>query len=260
VSVITLEDYTPAQRFDGNPWTHAVIEEAADSAGPWTVLVTINLSPVDTDPADPQARAFTVTNATLDSGWYRVTWTDAVANTQVTPPVQRAVAGASYADVQDVRARAGALLDHLRANPTAGELEGFLADRAGTVNSVLWGMNQDPGALNDAGKQALVPMVAYGALVDALGARYPGAQPPSAPAELRARAQAEWDDALAALRAGEHPAIGGLQTALSGSSFWQDEPGYLPDALRPSRIDPLGGRYPVYDPNLDPENWKGMPL
>jgi hypothetical protein len=50
---VTLDDYRPAPRGDGRPWTQALIEEAAVSTGPWTPIETQPLSPIDPNPADP---------------------------------------------------------------------------------------------------------------------------------------------------------------------------------------------------------------
>jgi hypothetical protein len=81
VTVVTFENYRPSARFDGVKWTNAMIEEAPASAGPWTLIDTQPLSPLDTDASDPQARNFTTDNATLAYGWYRITFTDSLGAT-----------------------------------------------------------------------------------------------------------------------------------------------------------------------------------
>lgn len=85
--VVTLLGFSPSARFDGHPWTRIRVEEAAAKTGPWTELVTANLSPADADPAEPAARDITVAGATLPVGWYRVTFLDANGNLQPTTPV-----------------------------------------------------------------------------------------------------------------------------------------------------------------------------
>lgn len=86
--VVSLEAYRPAARYDGLPWTQARIEEAPASTGPWTVLETEALTPVDTDPERPAYRNFT-TMGTVDAQWYRIVFLDAGANLGLpTVPVQ----------------------------------------------------------------------------------------------------------------------------------------------------------------------------
>lgn len=88
MTVVTLQDYTPAPRYDSVPWTGARIEEATASTGPWTAIETFTFSLADSDPSDPQARSFTTEAATLDQGWYRVVWLDGDGNEQPTEPIQ----------------------------------------------------------------------------------------------------------------------------------------------------------------------------
>jgi hypothetical protein len=84
---VTLDDYRPAPRGDGRPWTQALIEEAAVSTGPWTPIETQPLSPIDPNPADPIYRMISTGQATLEHGWYRVTFIDETGNQDVTAPV-----------------------------------------------------------------------------------------------------------------------------------------------------------------------------
>ena len=108
--VVYLTGVKPGAR-DDQPWTGARVEESADIApeeGPvvWTDIQTFVLSPVDADPEDPQARNFTVTEATLeDGGWYRVVFTDADDNEQAVGPYQ-------YGSSLDLES--GPVLDALR--------------------------------------------------------------------------------------------------------------------------------------------------
>jgi hypothetical protein len=87
--VVTLEDYRPSPRYDGEPWTDARIEEGPAYIGPWTTLETIALSPVDADPTNPAYRNFTTDLGTADELWYRIVFLDADASTGLpTIPVQ----------------------------------------------------------------------------------------------------------------------------------------------------------------------------
>lgn len=88
--IVTFEDYTPLPRYDGLPWTHVKIEEAPESGGPWTLIDTINFADPDADPVHPKTRNFTTNEATLEDGWYRVTFLDQGNNAaNPTPSVHR---------------------------------------------------------------------------------------------------------------------------------------------------------------------------
>lgn len=101
--IVSFEDYLPSARFDGLPWTQIRIEEAPTDSGPWTVLETKVINPVDTDPTQPRQRSFTTALATLVSGWYRVAFIDAVANILLTDPIQNvSIAPPWMPSVQDV--------------------------------------------------------------------------------------------------------------------------------------------------------------
>ncbi len=87
--IVSFVGYTPPQRFDTLPWTDVQIEEAASDTGTWTIIDTLALSPVDSDPADPQARSFTTANGTATDQWYRISFVDAALRlSEPTEPVQ----------------------------------------------------------------------------------------------------------------------------------------------------------------------------
>jgi len=87
--VVSFEDYRPAPRYDGEAWTDVQIYEAAASTGPWTLLETQALSPVDADPQNPAYRNFTTDLGTADEQWYQLVFVDADMSTGLpTFPVQ----------------------------------------------------------------------------------------------------------------------------------------------------------------------------
>jgi hypothetical protein len=109
--VVSLEDYRPSPRYDGEPWTDARIEEAPASTGPWTTLETVALTPVDADPENPAYRNFTTQLGTAEEQWYRIVFLDADASTGLpTFPVQ------NVADDRPVYASASELALLLRVN------------------------------------------------------------------------------------------------------------------------------------------------
>lgn len=124
--VITFEDYRPPSREDDQPWTQARVEEAATSDGSYTQVDTIDLDPVDTDPAAPTLRSFTTDNGTSLGLWYRVVFLDEDGNeSQPTDPIQNLAATSdAFAEVAELAARLGLTF-------TADE-----ADRAATLLSL----------------------------------------------------------------------------------------------------------------------------
>jgi hypothetical protein len=110
---VSLEDFTPAPRYPPvvTPWTTVQIEESTSSDGPWTVIDTFALDPVDTDPANPAVRSFTTENATLQSGWYRVAFLDAADRISYADPVTNPTSGSAYFTVAELRARYPDLAD-----------------------------------------------------------------------------------------------------------------------------------------------------
>lgn len=103
--VRSFADFYPPKRFDGDPFTQAAIEESAEEGDGFAVLETIALDPLDTDPESPQARNLTTTLATLDPGWYRITWTDASSASFRSAPIYFASPNTSYATATELRAK-----------------------------------------------------------------------------------------------------------------------------------------------------------
>jgi hypothetical protein len=90
--VITLLDYVPSPRYDGSPpgsvpWTQAMVAYSDIEAGPFTILDTIDLTPIDADARMPQARNLTVTNSPSQSGWFQVTFLDVAGNSEPTTAI-----------------------------------------------------------------------------------------------------------------------------------------------------------------------------
>jgi len=90
MTVVSFVDIVPVPRFDSTPWSTLMIDESDSSEGPWTLIDTQALSPVDSDPSDPMPRDITTTLATLDHGWYRLTFGDTLNNTYALAPILNA--------------------------------------------------------------------------------------------------------------------------------------------------------------------------
>ena len=143
--LVSIEDVTPPARADGNPWTQAAIEESKEMGGPWTVLTTIPISPIDTDPEHPQVRAFSTDLATLTEGFYRLTVSGAVGDSYAMNPLPLfpKVFAPTVADVAVlVRSRtvdsAGNVLGTFTEDtrPTAIEVHGLIALAVGVVSTI----------------------------------------------------------------------------------------------------------------------------
>jgi hypothetical protein len=88
--IVSFIGYTPAARFDSIPWSETHVEEGATATGPWTLIDTIALSPLDADPADPQTRNLTTDQASdTPNLWYRLTFFDGNGSSgQPSAPIQ----------------------------------------------------------------------------------------------------------------------------------------------------------------------------
>jgi hypothetical protein len=111
--VVTLEDFRPSPRYDGEPWTDAQIYEGLTADGVFTLLETIPILPVDADPENPAYRNFTTDLGTADELWYQIVFVDADMSTgQPTSPIQ------NVADDRPVYASVSELAQLLRVNST----------------------------------------------------------------------------------------------------------------------------------------------
>lgn len=77
MSVISLNDYRPAARFDEEPWTTVWVQQSDAVDGTWTTILTETLDPVDEDPERPAYRDFTAEYDEEDGTWFRVVFIDA---------------------------------------------------------------------------------------------------------------------------------------------------------------------------------------
>ena len=126
MSVVSFEGFVPPARYDSLPWTSVRIEEASVSTGPWALIDTFALSPVDSDPSEPMERDFTTENATLTEGWYRLIFVDATADTSLpSDPIQNVTTIAE--DVRPSQAELGSLM-RARTRIPGGTLQGYFGD------------------------------------------------------------------------------------------------------------------------------------
>ncbi len=89
-TILTFPSYTPPARNDDEPWTEALVQQADTSDGSYTLIDTLTLDPVDSDPTQPQVRHLTTYEASDTPGkWYRIVWQDALAHQSLpTAPIQ----------------------------------------------------------------------------------------------------------------------------------------------------------------------------
>ena len=133
MTVVTFRDFFPPQRADGVPWTTARIYEAAAIDGPWALIDTKALNPLDADPLNPQARNFSTTNATLPTGWYYIVFVDGAAGTSAPSSPMHNLAPAAYLPtITEV----GALVRTRTKDPTGNELGTFTSATRPTTPEV----------------------------------------------------------------------------------------------------------------------------
>jgi hypothetical protein len=132
--VFTFQYYVPSPRFDGNPWTEVRIEEADARTGPWTLIDTIAISPVDADPENPATRSFTTENASADEDlWYRLIFADATGDTLLaTFPIQNTRIPSPYATVEEL-----AQLLRVDADDRRAALQRVLVAAAGEIDAEI---------------------------------------------------------------------------------------------------------------------------
>lgn len=130
--VVTFYDFRPIVRYDAQPWTHVEIYEGSVETGPWLLIEQKILTPVDSDPANPQARSFTTAAATQSDGlWYELRWKDAAENVSLSQPIFNSP-NELVPDPQDV-----ALLLRSRLRDDEGNLVAeFSADTSPTLVEV----------------------------------------------------------------------------------------------------------------------------
>lgn len=101
--VITFERYVPVPRYDSIPWNRVRIEESLTETGTYTAIETKNLSPLDADPSDPQARDFTTELAGDGERWYRIVFLDASGDESApTDPVQNTDVIDAYVSINEL--------------------------------------------------------------------------------------------------------------------------------------------------------------
>lgn len=101
--VVSLDDYQPRERFDGNAWTTANLEISADLET-WTINESVTFDDPDEDPAVPKDRRFTTVITDSEARYIRVVFVDDYDNEDITEPVALAPTP-QLATVTDVRNR-----------------------------------------------------------------------------------------------------------------------------------------------------------
>jgi len=134
--VITFENYLPAARYDALAWTEVEIEEAVAAIGPWTLIDTVALAPLDADPSNPAYRDIT-TELASDTAelWYRLIFKDATGDeSQATQPIQNILPAVVYATVNEL---ARILKIRTPSDEQQSALERVLFAAAGEINAEI---------------------------------------------------------------------------------------------------------------------------
>ena len=112
------------------------IEESETEDGDFTQIDVVALSPVDSDPTDPDSRSFTTELGTDDELWYRIVFADASGDT-ATPTIPQQNVAVEGVTVDEAYATADELASILQVNATsnADALERVLTAAAGEIAS-----------------------------------------------------------------------------------------------------------------------------
>jgi len=134
MTVVSFVDYQPLARYDGNPWTKALIYESVSADGPWVLIETKTFADPDADPTNPKVRNFTTELATLVEGWYYVEFEDATGDKSPTEPIHNVQdpAAGFLPLVSDV----GAILRARTKDSNGNELGTFTTTTRPTFNQV----------------------------------------------------------------------------------------------------------------------------
>lgn len=130
---ISFKDYDPPARFDSIPWTAARIYEALTATADGALIDTITFDEPDPDPANPQARSFSTTEASETPAlWYYVVFIDDDENvSQPTARVQNATPEGLFATAGDLATRLG--IDLTDEEETRAEL--LIASASGLIRN-----------------------------------------------------------------------------------------------------------------------------
>jgi hypothetical protein len=110
MSLISLTDYRPMPRYDGKSWTGARIEGSTAEEGPWATIATVPFQEMDTNPAEPIERNFTISVEDPDTTWLRVVFVDDHGEQDVANPVSTSPTTTELATIRDVARRLGRFL------------------------------------------------------------------------------------------------------------------------------------------------------
>src|SRR6266404_3405049 len=133
--VVSFVGYVPAARYDATPWTNVKVEESVSNVGPWTLIDTIALIPVDADPAHPIVRNVTTVHGSDGTGfWYRLTFVDGTGGVgQPTRPVQNPSVEKQFATAAELAIRLGLEFtddEIVRADALLASASGLIAEHA----------------------------------------------------------------------------------------------------------------------------------
>ncbi len=181
--VHTFTDITPPARADGVSWTLLLPEESSSPSGPWLALTSVAVA-ADPSPETPLAADYTLTDASLDSGYFRFAFADGAANQSAfSAPVfsPSGATGTPLCTIEQIDAelnRAGdassyseaVKLDARDAASAAFEREAGVAFSPRTTTAVLRAVGRGPVLLPNARVTAVTAV--SGLTVDEVAALY----------------------------------------------------------------------------------------
>lgn len=136
------------------------MEESANPDGPWALIDTLPLLPLDADPSHPAVRSLTTDEAQIEDGWYRLTFVDAGGALDIVE-VARTVNGSLPPQPDEIRRRSKLLQRELPEEPFDPDVEDTLAalvqESAAWVQTVTWRILDPTLTIPEATLEAVPP-------------------------------------------------------------------------------------------------------
>lgn len=122
MSTVVFERTYPPSNLGGLPWTQIRVEESDQRDGVWLQIDSQSIPPLTVDPASEAPMTVTTGQARMDSGWYRIVWANAAAQTALGDLLYNAPSSATPSTIARlVKSLMPTTWDHLSRSTIYGE-------------------------------------------------------------------------------------------------------------------------------------------
>lgn len=136
--VVSLAGYRPAPRGDTLKWTTIRVEESSHYSGPWTLIDTFPIADYPDPTNPPTIGLLTTAKATLSSGWYRLTFVDAIGGVSIAAPEAGSGSGVLLPpSANEIRARSPYLRQAFPDQPLNADVEDRLREAVLDATSIV---------------------------------------------------------------------------------------------------------------------------